>query len=391
MRLLLYAIPIIILGSAVPALAHHGGGTFDLTKSVTYNGTLTKVELVNPHSWLYFDVKEANGKVSHHRCEMRSVHVLRRSGWAKEQFQIGVPVTVEAAPDKVDPGSCYLNTIRFADGTHMDRYGQYVKGNGGGLVEVRGPVSTPTGAGRALRRPGGEPNISGDWAPEQVVMANPRGVGGGLVPLTSLPEIDARGPQARGGGGGRRGAPAGPRTYGGSELTDAGTQAVASFKQQDNPRFRCETTSILFDWTFDGPVNRITQNKDTIELLYGQMGLKRTIYMTVKDHPASVKLTRTGHSTGRWDGDVLVVDTARFLPGILNGPVPNSDKLHVVERFSLDTKAMKLTRTYEADDAVYLKGVYKGQDVIGIADAPYAKDVCKEQGFINYSQQVDKK
>jgi hypothetical protein len=392
MRFFTSALLALFMTSAVPVFAHHGGGSFDLTKSVTYNGTLTKVELVNPHSWLYFDVKEANGKVSHHRCEMRSVHVLRRSGWAKEQFPIGVPITVEAAPDKVDPGSCYLNTIRYADGTHMDRYGQYVKGNGGALVEVRGPVSTPTGAGRALRRPSGELNISGDWAPEQVVMANPRGVGGGLVPLTSLPEIDARGPQARGGGGGRRGAPpAGPRTYGGSELTDAGTQAVANFKQQDNPRFRCETTSILFDWTFDGPVNRITQNKDTIELLYGQMGLKRTIYMTAKDHPSSVKLTRAGHSVGRWEGDALVVDTARFLPGILNGPVPNSDKLHVVERFSLDTKAMKLTRTYEADDPVYLKGVYKGQDVIGIADAPYAKDVCKEQGFINYSQQVEKK
>jgi hypothetical protein len=75
----------------------------------------------------------------------------------------------------------------------------------------------------------------------------------------------------------------------------------------------------------------------------------------------------------------------------LNGPVPNSDKLHVVERFSLDTATMKLTRAYEADDPVYLKGVYKGNDVIGIADAPYTKDVCKEQGFINYSQQVNKK
>ena len=74
---------------------------------------------------------------------MRSVHVLRRSGWAKEQFPVGVPITVEAAPDKVDPNSCYLNTIRFADGTHMDRYGQYVKGTGGTLTEVRGPVVTP--------------------------------------------------------------------------------------------------------------------------------------------------------------------------------------------------------------------------------------------------------
>ena len=123
-------------------LAHHGGGSFDLTRSVTYNGTLTRVELVNPHSWLYFDVTEPDGKVSHHRCEMRSVHVLRRSGWNKEQFPVGQPIVVEAAPDKIDPNSCYLNTIRYKDGTHMDRYGQYVKGAGGALTEVRG-LRTP--------------------------------------------------------------------------------------------------------------------------------------------------------------------------------------------------------------------------------------------------------
>ena len=379
------------LALAAPAFAHHGGGTFDLSRSVTYNGVLTKVELVNPHSWLYFDVTEPDGKVSHHRCEMRSVHVLRRSGWAKEQFPANSAITVEAAPDKVDPNSCYLNTIRFKDGTHMDRYGQYVKGTGGTLTEVRGPVVTPDIAKRDARRPSGEPNISGDWAAEQVVMANPRGTGGGLVPLGNLQQIDAAGPQARGGGGGRRGAPpAGPRLYGGTELTDAGTEAAAKFQQQDNPRFHCETTSILFDWTFDGAVNRITQKKDTIEMLYGQMGLKRTIFLNMKNHPRDVKLSRAGHSVGHWEGDVLVVDTARFLPGVLNGSVRNSDQLHIVERFSLDPKTMKLSRTYEADDVVYLKGVYKGQDVIGVADAPYAQDHCKEQGFINYSQQVKK-
>jgi len=370
----------------MPAAAHHGGGSFDMSKSVTFSGTLTKVELVNPHSWLYFDVKEPDGHVSHHRCEMRSVHVLRRSGWSREQFPIGVPVTVEAAPDKFDPASCYLNTIKFNDGTHMDRYGQYVKG-AGGLQEVRGPISTPNTT-REPRRPTGEPNISGDWAPEQVVMANPRGTGGGLVPLGSLPQIDAAGGPARGGGGRRGAPPAGPRLYGGTELTEAGTQAAAAFTQKDNPRFRCETTSIIFDWTFDGPVNRITQSKDEIVILYGQMGLKRTIFTNMKTHPANVKPTRGGHSIGRWDGDVLVVDTVGFMPGVLNGPVRHSDKLHVVERFSLDPKTMKLSRAYTAEDPVYLKGQYAGSDVIQVADAPYAKDNCKEQGFIDYSKKV---
>src|SRR5499427_9722205 len=103
MRLHICAFSVVLLASTVPARAHHGGGTFDLTKSVTYEGILTKVELVNPHSWLYFDVKEPDGKVSHHRCEMRSVHVLRRSGWGKEMFPVGQQITIEAAPDRTDP------------------------------------------------------------------------------------------------------------------------------------------------------------------------------------------------------------------------------------------------------------------------------------------------
>jgi hypothetical protein len=35
-----------------------------------------------------------------------------------------------------------------------------------------------------------------------------------------------------------------------------------------------------------------------------------------------------------------------------------------------------------------MKGKYSGQDVIEVADAPYAPDHCKEQGFIDYSKQV---
>ena len=51
------------LAFAAPLSAHHGVGTFELGKSVTFAGTLTKIEFINPHSWLYFEVKEADGKV----------------------------------------------------------------------------------------------------------------------------------------------------------------------------------------------------------------------------------------------------------------------------------------------------------------------------------------
>jgi hypothetical protein len=390
---------VLLAAVATPVSAHHGTGTFELTKSVTYTGTLTRIEMVNPHSWLYFEVREADGKVSKHRCEMRSVHTLRRSGWSKEMFPAGAKVTIEAAPDRNDPASCYLNTIRFADGGHMDRYGQYVKGSGG-LKEVRGELPK-SAKDRAPRRPSGEPNLTGEWAPEQVVMADPRGTGGGLVRLSTIAEIDARrggapGNGARPGGAppaaGRPGGPGrgGPRQYGGTELTALGEAQAAAFTQQDNPRFRCETTSILFDWTFDGPVNRITQHKDTVVIEYGQRNLKRTVHMNMKTHPANAKLSRAGHSIGRWENDVLVVDTVAFLPGVLSAPTRHGSKLHVVERFSLDPKTMRLTRAWTAEDPDYLKGRATGEDIIQVADAPYSKDECKEQGFIDYSKQTAK-
>ncbi len=46
---------------APAALAHHGGGTFDASRAVTRTGKLVKIDFINPHSWIYFDVVE-NGK-----------------------------------------------------------------------------------------------------------------------------------------------------------------------------------------------------------------------------------------------------------------------------------------------------------------------------------------
>lgn len=387
----------ICLAFAAPVAAHHGPGTFDLRSSVSYPvATLTGVDMINPHSWLYFEVTGANGEVSKHRCEMRSVHTLRRSGWTQDLFPIGEQIAIEASPDRADPNSCYLQTIRFSNGSHMDRYGQYVKAPDGGIREVRGPIVVPDVEQRAFRRASGEPNLAGDWAPEQRVMTNARGTGGGLVPLGQLLELDRARTEggAAGGAGPGRGpggpgaAAAGPRLYGGTALTPEGERAAAAFTREDNPRFRCETTSILFDWTFDGPVNRIEQTGETIVLRYGQMGLERTIHMNAAARPANVAPSRAGYSVGRWEDDVLVVETTGFLPGVLNAPVRHGDRLRVVERFSLDPATFKLTRTYEATDPVYLQGTYTGLDAVQIADAPYTEDNCRELGSIDYSREA---
>jgi hypothetical protein len=99
---------------------------------------------------------------------------------------------------------------------------------------------------------------------------------------------------------------------------------------------------------------------------------------------------RAGHSIGRWENDVLIVDTVGFLPGVHTGSTRHIDKLHVVERFSLDPKTMILTRSYTAEDPTYFKGQDTGSDTVQPADAVYTEDHCKEQGFLDYSRESSK-
>lgn len=355
---------------AVPAWAHHGFGRFDPTREIELEGTLTGVDFVNPHAYLYFDAVAADGKVTAMRCEMRAATVLRRSGWTPEMFVNGRQVKIAGNPHRDDPASCYIDTLTIGDAPTLERYQQLTSAASGAA------------AARAARLAGGEPNLAGEWAQEQYLIARPpAGQGrGGLVPKSLVAAVEsgqiafADVPNAGWG--------ASPVTFTAAGQTASDALRVVS--PEDSPRARCEITSILFDWVFDGPINRITQNADAITLEYGR-GLTRTVHMNLTSHPENVTPSRAGHSIGRWEGDTLVVDTSAFAPGVLAGTVPHSDRLHVVERFTLDPQAPALRREYVAEDPVYFTDRYVGADTVLPADAPFAEDRCEELTYRNYS------
>jgi len=352
-----------VIGSA--AYAHHGFGSFDNSADLmTLEGVVTDVEFINPHSWVYFTVTDESGSPANWRCELRAATVLRRSGWTPEMFVTGETITIVALPDRRDPRSCYLSNVTFADGTSHNRYAQ--------IDESAEPAVE--GNARSLRLANGEPNISGDWAPIQMLLTDPR-VGG--VPREEL-STPSRGPGGRAGGRGRESV----------ALTAAGQavlEATDLRSPEGNPRFRCETTSIIFDWPWDGSVNRIAQQGVTISLQYGQHGFTRTIHMNLSEHPAGIELSRAGHSIGSWDDDVLVVDTVGFLPGLLTGQVLHSDQLNVTERFSLDPELMALTREYTAEDPLYFDGQHTGSDTLYVADSPFEVHACRERMNVDFS------
>jgi hypothetical protein len=367
------------------ATAHHGIINFDLNKELEVTGTVAELAFVNPHSWLYFDVTAADGRVTRWRCELRGATVLRRSGWSEEMFAPGTPITVTGAPDRFEPNTCYVGSIAFADGTRIDRYGQIAR-------SAKAPAATE----RPARRPDGQPNIAGDWAAEQRVLTDPRGMSGAFLPISMARELEPGAvPEGTEAFPGTRGSPASTaenpvdtfwnRRPSAVPLTAAGARAIEGFDgaSTDNPRLRCEPTNILFDWTFESDVNRIVQTDDRISLLYGSMGLERTIHLNVREHPADLPPSRAGHSIGRWEDDVLVVDTIGFTPGILSadGRVPHSGQLHIVERFWLDPETRALRRSYVADDPLYLEGQFAGRDAVYLSDVPYQPAPCDDRSY----------
>ncbi len=90
-----------LLGAAVPAWAHHAfAAEFDAKKPVHLEGTLTEVELINPHSWIHVDVKGSDGTVTNWMVEAGSPNVLLRRGFNKNTIAKGTQVIVEGYQSK---------------------------------------------------------------------------------------------------------------------------------------------------------------------------------------------------------------------------------------------------------------------------------------------------
>jgi len=370
--------------SPLISLAHHGLANFNLNVDITVEGTITDIAMVNPHSWVYIDVTNADGSVIAWKCELRGGTVLRRSGWSEDLFEIGSSISITGSPDRFEENTCYTGTITFATGLSLDRYDQVSEAdrNLRQQIEIK-------------RLSNGDPDISGDWAAEQVVMTDPRGLEGTLVPLSVAENFEPGE------------VPAGARAFQGSRgtpesfsddplattwerpspmpLTEAGLAAIEGFdgSSTDNPRLRCETTNIIWDWSFDNPVNRIVQTENEIRLVYGTMVFERTIHLDEIAFPENLDKSRSGYSIGRWENDELIVYTQGFESGILlaDARTPHSDQMRVVERFRIDPENGALYRSYVAEDPLYFSGQFRGGDTMFVSSYPWEPYKCDDRSY----------
>ena len=110
------------LVAALPAYAHHSfAAEYDAAKSITFTGTVTKVEWTNPHIFVHMDVPdEQTGNVVAWKLEMGAPNALLRLGWKRDSLKVGDLVTVQGSLAK--DGSPLVNAksiVMAATGKRM--------------------------------------------------------------------------------------------------------------------------------------------------------------------------------------------------------------------------------------------------------------------------------
>ncbi|HSU87310.1 MAG TPA: DUF6152 family protein [Terriglobia bacterium] len=91
----------LLLGAAASAFAHHAfAAEFDSKKPVKLRGTVTKMEWINPHTWIYMDVKKDDGSVEEWMIEAGTPNTLLRRGFTRESLKAGTVVLVDGYQSK---------------------------------------------------------------------------------------------------------------------------------------------------------------------------------------------------------------------------------------------------------------------------------------------------
>jgi len=108
-----------LLVLSVSAFAHHGGAAYDMSNPLTVKGTVTEFQFINPHSLVFFDVKNDKGEVEHWQGELTAPNKLARAGWTKRSLNPGDKVTITGAVGKNNAHALTIRKLIGPDGQSM--------------------------------------------------------------------------------------------------------------------------------------------------------------------------------------------------------------------------------------------------------------------------------
>jgi hypothetical protein len=295
------------------ALAHHSPAAYDLQVEQTLVGTVAEYDWGNPH--VYLSVREAPGDRLW-VVEAFASTAMKGYGWSPTTFAAGDRVVVTGRPGRSGRSVLFLETVRKAETTAL-LFDSAV---------LRSAAPPPA------ERPATD--IFGTWLSL---------VGPAFFNLIPPAVIQATTPQ--------------------------GAAALGAYRDAEGPGPECVPYSAPFYMSFPG-FRRIETRGDAVVIRGEDSAVDRIVHFNVATHER-VAPSLQGHSIGRWENGVLVVDTAQFSPHQLGngGGVPSGTGKHLLERFALNGDG-GLTYSFELEDPEYLK-----ERVTGASQWLYRPDV----------------
>lgn len=120
MRVML-SVGVVVMASIAPLRAHHAfAAEFDEKKPVKFlDATVTKVELINPHSWIHVDVKQADGTVENWAIEAGSPNILMRRGITKNTLKRGDKIVIDGYQSKDGSHRANGRDLTLPNGQHL--------------------------------------------------------------------------------------------------------------------------------------------------------------------------------------------------------------------------------------------------------------------------------
>jgi len=300
-RLTLAGVAALALGGAT-AMAHHSAAAFDTRKEVTINGTVKSYRFANPHVQLIVTGRKDDGSTVEMDVEAGAASVLNGLGFTSRSLKVGEIVTITGNPARLNPE------------THMLGKDLYKKADGSYLPLFIGSRSVYDARVNATAN-----SIEGTWFSPMRSFTGVMGAAG-RWPLTEQGRV------AR--------AAANPNVSSQADCIPIGEPTVMVYPVATSVRVEKDKVTIKTDWM------------DTV----------RTVYLDGRRHPAPGQTFLHGHSVGRWDGKVLVVETTNFRahPSGLGMTLPSSTQKKLVERFALGEDGRTLEYSGTVEDPVYL-------------------------------------